>query len=383
MLKKRESHLHPFDNHFNLAHCAGRGYGKMQLINSSVFRESISEHFSWLLPQHNSFADASAMPRIELAVQPGAFALYDRSKPQNSLEQARLLDRSTELHRVLAKLSSGDRLLVSFDAALCFETFEKVPFLSNAKTAAILGCSNRRTLPMDHEDYVWGWFRDAEAEDTQDCKKLVLKQSILKPVLASLEKSGAKSVALVFRPHGQPAFPLALTPTGKPFNQDRFRQWSKGLVTAISALCSAGAIFAATVFLQQNDDAELIAQNISALGKETKILKDAKFADRALRQAGAELRARKSGEVPKLAVLNELSALLPDDTYVTSMLVEGNTLSIDGAAQNPESLVAVLEASKLIDDVTFTGPVTRNPGEEKSHFSMRMTMEGQLETTSP
>jgi general secretion pathway protein L len=69
-------------------------------------------------------------------------------------------------------------------------------------------------------------------------------------------------------------------------------------------------------------------------------------------------------------VLNQLTHLLPDGTWLSSFEVKGNELRIQGESTGASALVGVLEASPRFSQVHFSSPVTQNPATGKERFQL-------------
>ncbi|MCE9524159.1 MAG: PilN domain-containing protein, partial [Alphaproteobacteria bacterium] len=78
-----------------------------------------------------------------------------------------------------------------------------------------------------------------------------------------------------------------------------------------------------------------------------------------------------------LALLSELTQLLPDGARLTELRITGDTVDMTGLALDPPSLISKLEASKRFKDVKFRSPVTRRPEVGKDRFEISMKLEGE------
>jgi general secretion pathway protein L len=67
-------------------------------------------------------------------------------------------------------------------------------------------------------------------------------------------------------------------------------------------------------------------------------------------------------------VLEALSALLPDDTYVTEFRVDGEKLQVVGITNDAPSLIRLIERSPHFKRATFFAPTTRSQGETRDRF---------------
>jgi general secretion pathway protein L len=82
------------------------------------------------------------------------------------------------------------------------------------------------------------------------------------------------------------------------------------------------------------------------------------------------LEHRKNDHPPNVIVLEELSQLLPDQTYVTELTIEDDKLRISGMTQNAPSLVGVFEQSGRFTQATFFAPTTKSPSDPGERFNI-------------
>lgn len=77
-------------------------------------------------------------------------------------------------------------------------------------------------------------------------------------------------------------------------------------------------------------------------------------------------------ELPVMtAILDEVTRLLPDTTWLNRLEIRGQDLQIHGNSPQASALIGILEASRYLSDVQFRSPVTRDQraGNERFHIS--------------
>jgi general secretion pathway protein L len=74
-------------------------------------------------------------------------------------------------------------------------------------------------------------------------------------------------------------------------------------------------------------------------------------------------------------VLEELSRILPDHTYVTGLHIDGNTLQVVGITDDAPSLIRLMEQSSHFSRATFFAPTTRAASDQGDHFHLEAKLE--------
>jgi general secretion pathway protein L len=72
------------------------------------------------------------------------------------------------------------------------------------------------------------------------------------------------------------------------------------------------------------------------------------------------LAARKAAAVPMVVLLDELSKIIPADTYLTEISVDGEKLRVNGNSAEAPALIQILEDSPMLSEAAFGAPTTRN-----------------------
>lgn len=85
---------------------------------------------------------------------------------------------------------------------------------------------------------------------------------------------------------------------------------------------------------------------------------------------------RKQNDPTLLAVLEELSRVLPNGTWVVELRLEVDKLSLVGYSASASALIAVIENSDLFTGADFASPVTPDPGLHAERFHLVATVGG-------
>ena len=80
------------------------------------------------------------------------------------------------------------------------------------------------------------------------------------------------------------------------------------------------------------------------------------------------LERRKQTTPSSVMVLEALSQILPDHTFVTELHVEGDKLQVVGVTRDAPALIALIEQSQHFTRATFYAPTTRTPGDPGERF---------------
>lgn len=87
----------------------------------------------------------------------------------------------------------------------------------------------------------------------------------------------------------------------------------------------------------------------------------------------AELNKLWEKDVKVLAVIKELTEILPADAWLSGLGIKGNAIEVSGRAATSSSLIPALDKSPLFKDVRFDGAVETKDGVDK--FQIKMVME--------
>ena len=89
----------------------------------------------------------------------------------------------------------------------------------------------------------------------------------------------------------------------------------------------------------------------------------------------AALARRKHERQASVIALEELSRILPDNTYVTELRIDGDTLQVIGTTSDAPSLIRLMEQSQHFSRATFFAPTTRAPSDPGDRFHIEAKLE--------
>lgn len=161
-----------------------------------------------------------------------------------------------------------------------------------------------------------------------------------------------------------------------------FEQRSRGAIDPVrlSRALQAVLVLIAVAAVIGSVAASYLADSLSAQESEL---------ERQITQRRAALRGSDGGERSPLAllerrkhetpasviVLESLSRLLPDHTYVTELHLAGNKLQIGGITRDAPSLIPLMEQSQHFTRATFYAPTTRSPSDPGERFHIEAQIE--------
>jgi general secretion pathway protein L len=86
------------------------------------------------------------------------------------------------------------------------------------------------------------------------------------------------------------------------------------------------------------------------------------------------LHSRTMGLISPLRVVDELSRILPQDTWLTDMVIDEQRVEISGYARSAPSLLTLVSASPLFNAPQLTAPVMFDNRQGKDRFSLRASL---------
>lgn len=282
-------------------------------------------------------------------------------------------DAVGQLEARLASLRAArTRLLITVSPPLCLLKTIELPAAADENLAEVLSFEIERLTPF-RRDEVYFSYRRAHRDLRSGAFSVELGvvprrliDAVLEPVAAwrprpvpeSSEADGPRSTEA-------PHFALTLLPTD--YRADRARV--NLALAALNAVLLV-ALVSVPLWRQHRELAELrVATAHARAGAEATAEMRARL-DR-YRAKLHFLAAKRADRPAAVEVLEELTRVLPDSTWLYRFVMNGHTIQILGISAGASSLISRLDHSDMFHGVRFASPVTQDPrsGRERFHLA--------------
>ena len=258
------------------------------------------------------------------------------------------------------------------DAANTVTTSICLPAAGRKHIASIIRHQIERLTPWAPEKAVYGHviLENGPSGDPSELtvRLTVMSRAVFARRMAPLIKAGL-SPALVGVSDDPLDRPSALDMRPDAGAPQRARRGSRALV-AVAIAIGATAAFASLAWSNHDRHAQSMAmtQEIDRLRGTVSTIEGTAAESKAGEPVMVLDRKRRSW--PMVLVLEDLSVVLPDSTYLTDLSVDGGTLRMSGLSSAPSELIAILDGSRMLADVHFSAPVTRNRDGDRDSFEI-------------
>ncbi len=231
-----------------------------------------------------------------------------------------------------------------------------------------------RLTPWSASNAAFGWHPSADSGSGQMVVTIAATaQSLIAPFIKAAARLGADLIIV----SAALQEPLPDAPAIKVYEQKAAQEASLRRVRRILVILLAGSFILSAV--------SVIA--LAVVGDELAARRDdlnnriserrAAFQtgqDRAS-EAALELQRRKHSAPSSVIVIEAISQILPDHTYLTELRILGDKLQIIGVTRDAPSLIRLIDQSPHFSKAAFFAPTTRSTPEAGEHFSIEADIE--------
>jgi general secretion pathway protein L len=208
-------------------------------------------------------------------------------------------------------------------------------------------------------------------------------KAMLAPLLKAFSGLGAGSVVIrASAPEATPDLP-AITimeeNVGRLVDVHFVRRILLAVLAATLLVSVAASIFAAIIGSSLETRQDELARQIARQRSAALTAHNAPGDPRTLAE---DVLARRKNESPSSVIALEiLSQILPDNTYVTDMHVEGNKLRLTGITHDAPQLIRLIELTRHFSQATFFAPITSSTSDPGDRFSIEARTEPNFSLT--
>ncbi|MGH6813903.1 MAG: PilN domain-containing protein [Methylocella sp.] len=309
----------------------------------------------------------------------GAFLLQGTSQKEAldwALEPVRIvgghIDASVSAN--LAEILRGAQVeLVLQPDRFMFRLLE-LPRRASDFLEGIIRAQIDRLTPWSAADAAFGWYPSTEtANDRLTVTIAATARTLIAPFISAIASLGADTIvisAALQQPRPDiAAIKICEQKTAQAAGQRRVRRILIGLLVGAGALgavsVAASSVIGGMIEAQRDDLTRRLAERHAAIqpghdGTSEKTL---------------ELQRHKHETPSSVIVIEALSRVLPDDTYLTELRILGDKMQIVGVTRDAPSLIRLIEQTSHFSHATFFAPTTRSPSESGERFSIEAHIE--------
>lgn len=279
-------------------------------------------------------------------------------------------------------VDSNTSVIIELDEAQVLQCEVSLPAETEERLADVIGFEMDRITPF-HQDQVYFDFRITKrdkASRTVGVDLAVAPRKIVDKVLGRLVNYGIRPTVISvagasqsFRPGRSDDVPINLLPPEQRIKSGRRERLMPWLLAVCAIALTAIAIY--LPFYQRNN----LLQQLDIVVAERKLAAMAAAATRdeinGEIERGNYLYNKRSEAPTILEILNELTLIMPDDTWIARLEVYGTRLSIQGESDNASSLIAIVENARFFKDARFSSPVINNPRSGQDRFALQAELD--------
>ncbi len=224
-----------------------------------------------------------------------------------------------------------------------------------------------RLTPWTPGEAVFSWTPPTDTpNDRIELTIAATARALVAPYVQAIADLGVASVAVLTvpadaGPHAAPIKVFEQRARGV-FEIDRIRRTlvASFLISGLAAAITMG--YSAFALDSLDAEQQALSQKISA--RRAALRASPEFTVSAQRM----LERRKQSTPSNVIVLEALSQILPDHTFVTELRIEVDKLQIVGVTRDAAALIALIEQSPHFTSARFYAPTTRTPGDPGERF---------------
>ncbi|MGL4397055.1 MAG: PilN domain-containing protein [Hyphomicrobium sp.] len=277
--------------------------------------------------------------------------------------------------RHLNTLPLGIRL----DTSACYERRVELPEGARNDFARILSLELERVTPFRLKDVYTAYCDDRSKTPPKGkaaLRQFIVKRELLDDPLESLRGQGLiVSFADCWDDTGSKPVPINFLAKSDAPQSAYSPAKSVAKLLCLACVCLGIAAFALAIFRYQAALQTLDAEIAAAKTRTLALRQTLNRADDVFKNAAAliDLRKRYGSTVE---ILDALSRLLPDTTYLTDLRLENGKMTLSGFTQSAANLVPAIEGSTYFEAAAMSAPVLFDASRNLEQFQIEAKLPG-------
>jgi general secretion pathway protein L len=231
-----------------------------------------------------------------------------------------------------------------------------------------------RLTPWSAADAAFGWHPAIDAaNDRIEVTIAATARTLIAPFISAIAALGADTVTIsagMQQPEPDiAAIKICEQKAGQTADVRRIRRILIGLVAGGGALAClslvANAVVGGMIAAKTDDLTGRIAERRAAI----------QAGHNGTSEAARDLEKHKHEAPSSVIVIEVLSQILPDDTYLSELRILGDKMQIVGVTKDAPALIRLIEQTSHFSRATFFAPTTRSASEQSEHFHIEAHIE--------
>jgi general secretion pathway protein L len=323
-----------------------------------------------------AYAKAVAAPGVRVVEDKDGTFVVEANGKAAAAERIRIVNGevvATGAGNAAAMLKSTRTELVLQPESFVFRPLE-LPRRATEFLDGIVRAQIDRLTPWSAENAAFGWSAPVEIpNERMSVTVAATARTLVMPLVSAIAGLGADSIAVsTVAPGAQNGAAI------KVFDQ-RVRgalEVNRVRRALAAALLAAGVLGAAAIVADVFAGSEIDARHADITSRIAAQRAKLRAGSDAARDSTLAAIERRRHETPSsVIVLEALSQILPDHTYVTELRIQGDKMQVVGVTRDAPSLIRLIEQSQHFTRATFFAPTTRSPSESGEHFHIEARIE--------
>ncbi|KON79852.1 PilN domain-containing protein [Azoarcus sp. PA01] len=246
----------------------------------------------------------------------------------------------------------------------------RLPPLARAELREAVALEVASLSPFPTEQVVSGWRAELRGDRLHVRLALAARDQVAAFVAANAERLGGKEPEV----WADATAPIVLDGYAEGERSARLVTDRTVLVALVAGAAMLALVLALIPVLQARERLEDAEARLAALEAETESLVASRNALALGNDRIRAVRAHLDERPEVLQLIETLSALLPDDAYLTRLEIQGRQVRIGGQAANASALMDMLGTLPEFHEVKAPAPISRVAGSDKESFVIEFVL---------